>query len=607
MSTSHKSSKLPIAERSIPIDGSTAFLAHYDIHKESIQGERPLGAYPDEDGLVLYYDFSEPNSYARDLSGMDNHGLLSGTSLSTDGINGMSLSFGTSKILVDSMRNCGYGNNFTLEAWIKPSAYPSEMACIVLVGGRYLSLSSDGSVNTYCYGITNPGYNASAAKVAIGSIAHIVHVYDGAYTRIYVNGVQDAAIACTGTPSSSLESKLEIGMENSSRTFAGNIYKVVVYNRAITADEVKKHYISDVSSIVLNGKYGHGVAVQKLTSNLLAHGTFDNKTVDQVQGLSKWGGTDGTATYVDDVPYGLTGLSAKIDCTVQGTGGIYFDTHSYTLTEGKTYTYSFYAKARIRQDVSGHVMSMNRISDNLYILQPNVSLTNKWKRYSYTFTVGSGQGGTFQTRHILYAMNTVWITGLQVEESVYPTAYVQGSRIPGKLWYDRSLINPLSFTISMWFNIPYMHRVSAGNTGSNGCWYHPLIEIANSNDGNGQLSLCCGPEPSSWLRKVIMIAPVNNTCSYTIQDNTWYHMVLTFDGSVYRTYFNGDMQQELSGSAIALGPNSVLMVGGGWYGAPNIIIDELRIDKVACSAHDALAWYLSGAPAHPKDPLKIVG
>jgi hypothetical protein len=104
-----------------------------------------------------------------------------------------------------------------------------------------------------------------------------------------------------------------------------------------------------------------------------------------------------------------------------------------------------------------------------------------------------------------------------------------------------------------------------------------------------------------------MIAPVNNTCSYTIQDNTWYHMVLTFDGSVYRTYFNGDMQQELSGSAIALGPNSVLMVGGGWYGAPNIIIDELRIDKVACSAHDALAWYLSGAPAHPKDPLKIVG
>jgi hypothetical protein len=63
MSTTHKSSKLPIAERSIPIDGSTAFLAHYDIHKESIQGERPLGAYPDEDGLVLYYDFSEPNSY----------------------------------------------------------------------------------------------------------------------------------------------------------------------------------------------------------------------------------------------------------------------------------------------------------------------------------------------------------------------------------------------------------------------------------------------------------------------------------------------------------------------------------------------------------------
>jgi hypothetical protein len=80
-----------------------------------------------------------------------------------------------------------------------------------------------------------------------------------------------------------------------------------------------------------------------------------------------------------------------------------------------------------------------------------------------------------------------------------------------------------------------------------------------------------------------------------IADNTWYHLIGTYDGTVYKIYIDGVEQVSyLSTIAPVVHDDTVLMVGGGYYGDPFIMIDELRIESRAISAEEAAAWAASG-------------
>ena len=61
---------------------------------------------------------------------------------------------------------------------------------------------------------------------------------DGPY--LYVNGVLKNNIASTGTVAPN--GVINIGAENTARQFLGKIDEVRVYNRALTADEIKQLY-----------------------------------------------------------------------------------------------------------------------------------------------------------------------------------------------------------------------------------------------------------------------------------------------------------------------------------------------------------------------------
>lgn len=135
-------------------------------------------------------------------------------------------------------------SGLTLSAWINPTAYPSERSTIIQgisPASYYLSLYNNGAINTYWYGTNPAGYHSSSAgDVSLNVWTHVVGMWNGSQAKIYVNGDNKKTISVPGlgtTPAS-----FNIGAESISRQFVGQISNVLIYNRALSDDEVKMLY-----------------------------------------------------------------------------------------------------------------------------------------------------------------------------------------------------------------------------------------------------------------------------------------------------------------------------------------------------------------------------
>lgn len=128
----------------------------------------------------------------------------------------------------------------TLSAWIKPTSYPSERATII-VNKYYLSLYNNGSINTYWYNTSSPGYHQTASGlVPLNEWTHVVTTWDGTQNKIYINGVLKKTTNTSGLGTTS--SSTTIGAESISRQFLGEISNVLIYNNALSENEVESLY-----------------------------------------------------------------------------------------------------------------------------------------------------------------------------------------------------------------------------------------------------------------------------------------------------------------------------------------------------------------------------
>jgi hypothetical protein len=289
MARSHKKSILPLSNRSIPIDSDTTFLAHYDIHQESIQGIRPMGSYYDDEGLVLYYDFSKEQPMAYDLSGKDNHGVFYNCAWG-NGINGKALDLnGTNSYiqLPTTLNDLGQGTkSFTVEAWIYLDANSAEaLLCKNTWGGGNSLLTGVWStkmnldINTaYTYGVVNTG-----------AWTHFVMSIDTTTAHFYSNATE----LWTGTivSRSNWDNRpFQIGFEYDSPTaqtdfFDGKIVMIAAYDRALSAEEVTNHYNKAIYTPSYDGKFGKAVRIDM--------GVINNYVYDPISNVDPWRGTVG--------------------------------------------------------------------------------------------------------------------------------------------------------------------------------------------------------------------------------------------------------------------------------------------------------------------------
>jgi len=292
------------------------------------------------EGLVARWAFDEGGgSLVRDAVG-ESHGRLHGCTFEPCGegyalrLDGVSdyVDFGDPPALAPT-------DAFALEAWVYPEAAPAagEAGIIGKTYGDYvLTYYTDGK----CYWYGGSGGRHASGNLTLGAWHHVVATFGDDALRLYIDG---ELIASARNDQPVLRNSVAFAMGTSlggdeftkGAHFRGMLDDVSVYRRALTADEVKRRYVSThltgQPSITAEPSYG--------TREILVHvGLRDLGEIEPGSSVAirvaRTGATEPLATAT---ARGLTtGASVDVAISVAGVGpGDYALTAQVAGPEGK--------------------------------------------------------------------------------------------------------------------------------------------------------------------------------------------------------------------------------------------------------------------------------
>jgi len=264
---------------------TTTITDRYNISDGTLEVDFP---YAEKDpALVSYWRFEGD---ADDELGVNN-GTVNGATYTADGKFGGAYDYDgeTSYIAVPDSDSL-HMQNFTISLWMKPAVNMTNEGStrnffiLDKMGG-----GTSGYALTYYKG---SGYGNFYYKLGDGSSQnsvyfrydfyagewyHIVYTYDHQYRRIYINGVEVHNKATTFDPS--YDSKnLVFGRrtEQANYWFNGTIDEVKIYNRSLSADEIKRlyndglQYVSSSATWEKNLTVPDGFSLHETTVNFSA-------------------------------------------------------------------------------------------------------------------------------------------------------------------------------------------------------------------------------------------------------------------------------------------------------------------------------------------------
>ena len=200
----------------------------------------------------------ENSTFFRDWSNHGNNATCILTSCPTikSGKFGNALYFDGS----DDYINAGNGSsldltgNITVEAWVKPGKLDTaylvkkasrdstdgyELALSKATGKAYFRVNQKTSDDTYKL------FSTSSYPVDGNTWVHLAGVYNGSHVQIYFNGKLENSMTGPANISSNTDN-LEIGGPDDSRNFKGTIDEVIIWNRALSPEEINASYKSGI-------------------------------------------------------------------------------------------------------------------------------------------------------------------------------------------------------------------------------------------------------------------------------------------------------------------------------------------------------------------------
>lgn len=140
--------------------------------------------------------------------------------------------------------------NLTYAAWVRPTSYPSERSTLIVSGAAgggsyayFMSLNSDGSLQSYGYTTSSPGYHsAGAGTVPLNQWTYAVVTWNGTQAKLYVNGVLRTTVASTGGGNSSNLIHVAWDPAQNTRPYVGAMDDVRIYSRALSDAEILSLY-----------------------------------------------------------------------------------------------------------------------------------------------------------------------------------------------------------------------------------------------------------------------------------------------------------------------------------------------------------------------------
>ena len=205
------------------------------------------------DGLVGYWRFIEAGN-AVDESFYGNHGTFVGAPV----WQGEAVSFDGAADYIDMGDVLDITGNITLVASINRTGDSTGGVAGTIVGKEMASgnqysmdLMDSGNfpnnkIRVFTFDLSDTDM-ASTSTITNGMWYHVAFTYNGATKIIYINGLQDAEEAATGSMVVNTDS-LKIGFGQSSGAtnnyYNGLIRSVSIYNRALSASEIQQLYIN---------------------------------------------------------------------------------------------------------------------------------------------------------------------------------------------------------------------------------------------------------------------------------------------------------------------------------------------------------------------------
>ena len=205
------------------------------------------------DGLVLHLDAGRAESFGgdgttwRDLSGNNNNGtLVNGVGFTVD--DGGSLEFdGVNDYVTTGFTRGTLGNQTTLISWYKYTGTIGRSYSPIFggiepgSGTEFFIGKNSGNTNI---GVQDGNYSDSfvtGSNAFDGNYHQIVYTYDNGTGKIYLDGT----LRNTGSFTKCNDAEqISIGYEaeGGGYYFIGNIPQVLIYNKALTAEEVLQNY-----------------------------------------------------------------------------------------------------------------------------------------------------------------------------------------------------------------------------------------------------------------------------------------------------------------------------------------------------------------------------
>ncbi len=218
--------------------------------------------------LAHFNEISGATTFA-DSSGNANTGTCVGTNCPAAGVGGKfnaSVDFETSTANDDYINFSNptelnsYGNKISMEAWIKLESIPTDPTII------------DKGLSQFSFYIDSPTNKSRALVVAgssqtasgnvlfvVGNWYHVAAVYNGSDIRLYTNGILDGTpVSLTGNVVTSNNALLVgsgwSGTNPLAFPFDGIIDEVAIYNRSLSAQEIKEHYLRGILELNLSAQ-----------------------------------------------------------------------------------------------------------------------------------------------------------------------------------------------------------------------------------------------------------------------------------------------------------------------------------------------------------------
>jgi hypothetical protein len=210
-------------------------------------------------GKVFATDFAEGSgTVAYDRSRFDTRGTITNGAWVAGGLYGNALNFTTNRLVnFSSASQLQLTTNITIEAWVKLNAASNWGAIAAKASDSITNYGLGLDQNTglklhFLWNASNPNWQRveSTRSLSTGAWTHVASVWNGTHVIFYINGVAETPIAAAGETAEPSTNPLNIGVDlaGGDEFINGFVDEVAIYNRTLSAGEIRNHYYNFVST-----------------------------------------------------------------------------------------------------------------------------------------------------------------------------------------------------------------------------------------------------------------------------------------------------------------------------------------------------------------------